>query len=37
MSAREKVRTLYSRNGIRIIKTENIHDPRKLLMDSYGW
>ena len=29
MSAREKVRTLYSRNGIRIIKTENIHDPRK--------
>ena len=29
MSARENVRTLYSRNGIRIIKTENIHDPRK--------
>lgn len=29
MSVREKVRTLYSRNGIRIIKTENIQDPRK--------
>lgn len=29
MSVREKVRTLYSRNGIRIVKTENIQDPRK--------